>query len=84
MASSEHVEVKLLVTRVPVYVPVTAEQLLDAGLPLPAGMEPPPAPPPVSRRIRWRMARADLIETMRRRVGFWIAGHTPTDDDRDW
>ncbi|MET9086154.1 hypothetical protein ABZX77_30485 [Streptomyces sp. NPDC004237] len=80
MASPEHLQVK----RLAALVPVTAEQLLDAGLPLPAGMEPPPAPRPLSRRIRWRMARADFIATLRRRVGFWIAGYEPCDDDGDW
>lgn len=64
------------------FVPVTAEQLLDAGLPLPPGMEPPPAPKPLPRRVRWRMARAEFIDRLRRRVGFWIAGYEP--DELDW
>ena len=80
MDSPEHLQVK----RVGALVPVTAEQLLDAGLPLPAGMKPPPAPDPMPWRVRWRMARADFIETLRRRVGFWIAGYQPRDDDWDW
>ena len=75
----EHLQVKKL----GIYIPVSAEQLLDAGLPLPDGMEPPAAPKPLPRRIRWRMARADFIETLRHRVGFWIAGYEPR-DDWDW
>jgi hypothetical protein len=66
------------------FVPVTAEQLLDAGIPLPPGMEPPPPyePKPLPWRVRWRMARAERIEKLRHRVGFWIAGYEP--DDEDW
>ncbi|MGV4984524.1 hypothetical protein ACVB8X_13970 [Streptomyces sp. NRAIS4] len=72
----------LQVKKLGAFVPVSVEQLLDAGLPLPPGMEPPPAPKPLSRRIRWRMARAEFIDRLRRRVGFWIAGVDP--DDLDW
>ncbi|WP_262059677.1 hypothetical protein [Streptomyces sp. STR69] len=66
------------------YVPVSAEQLLDAGLPLPPGMEPPPpyTPTPLPWRTRWRIARAERIDRMRRRIGFWIANYEP--DDEDW
>ncbi|MET7479545.1 hypothetical protein ABZT17_35000 [Streptomyces sp. NPDC005648] len=72
----------LTVKKFSAFVPVSAEHLLDAGIPLPPGMEPPPAPEPLPRRIRWRMARADFIERLRHRVGFWIAGYEP--DDEDW
>jgi hypothetical protein len=65
--------------------PVSVEQMLDAGMPVPPGLADGllPARKPLSRRIRWRMARAEFIETLRRRVGFWIAGYEP-DDDWDW
>lgn len=68
--------------RIGVVVPVTAEQLLDAGLPLPEGMEMPPAPPqpPWHRRLRWAWRAA--VSRARERVGFWIAGYEP--DDGDW
>lgn len=72
----------LQVKKLGAFVPVTAEQLLDAGLPLPDGMAPPPAPKPLSRRMRWRMARAEFVWSLRRRVGFWIANYEP--DDGDW
>ena len=71
----------LTVKRIAHTVPVTAEQLLDAGIPLPPGMEPPPAPKPLPRRLRWRMARAEFIDRLRRRIGFWIAGCEPYDED---
>lgn len=65
-------------------IPMSIEQLLDAGILLPPGME---APPPYTRkplpwRVRWRMACANRIDKWRRRVGFWIAGFEP--DDEDW
>ena len=69
------------VKRLTAYVPVTAEQLLDAGLPLPDGMEP---PPPTPRWSRWRRLRWSVREAVwqwRERVGFWIAGHEPDNDD---
>ncbi|MCI3277516.1 hypothetical protein [Streptomyces cylindrosporus] len=72
----------LQVKKLGALVPVTVEQLLDAGLPLPPGMEPPPPPKPLPRRIRWRIARANVIWSLRRRVGFWIANYEP--DDEDW
>lgn len=74
----------LQVKKIGAYVPVTAEQLLDAGLPLPPGMEPPPpyTPTPLSWRTRWRIACAERIEALRRRAGFWIADYEP--DDEDW
>lgn len=72
----------LSVKRVGVFVPVPLEQLLDAGMPLPPGMQPTPAPKPLSRRMRWRMARAECVWSLRRRVGFWIANYEP--DDGDW
>jgi hypothetical protein len=65
-------------------VPVTAERLLDAGLPLPPGMEPPEpyVPTRLSWRTRWRLARAERLYNLRRRVGFRIANCDP--DDEDW
>ena len=70
------------VKRIAHQIPVTAEQLLDAGLPLPPGMEPPPPTPRPSlyRRLRWTLR--EKIGRARERVGFWIAGYTP--DDTDW
>jgi hypothetical protein len=73
----------LEVRKVSRVVPMSAQQLLDAGILLPPGVEPPPAPKPLPWRIRWRMARAEFIDTWRRRVGFWIAGYEPR-DDWDW
>jgi hypothetical protein len=72
----------ITVKRLGVHIPVTAEQLLDAGLPLPPGMEPPPPTPrwPWHRRLRWRVREA--VYSARERVGFWIAGYTP--DDSGW
>ena len=76
--ADQRITVKLIAHQIP----VTAEQLLDAGLPLPPGMEPPsPAPrPPLHRRLRWTIR--EKIDRARERVGFWIAGYTP--DDTDW
>ncbi|QIJ62559.1 hypothetical protein [Streptomyces sp. JB150] len=68
------------VKRVGTYVPITAQQLLDAGLPLPPGMEPPPSPPRPSLYRRWRWAWLDGVRRWRERVGFWIAGYEPDDD----
>lgn len=64
-------------------IPVTAEQLLDAGLPLPPGMEPPApyTPTPLTWRTRWRRACADRIAAARRGIGFWIASYEPHDED---
>lgn len=79
-----HDEPQLQVKKIGCVVPVSAEQLLDAGLPLPPGMEPPApyTPKPLPWRIRWRIARAERIENLRRRIGFWIANYEP--DDEDW
>lgn len=76
MSPSEQVNVKLLA----VHVPVTAQQLIDAGLPLPPGMEPPPEPPRPSLYRRWRWAWQDAVRRGRERVGFWIAGYEPEED----
>ena len=72
----------ITVKRIGVTIPVTAEQLLDAGMPLPPGMEPPlPTPrPSLYRRLRW--AYRERVQTAREKVGFWIAGYTP--DDNGW
>jgi len=72
----------ITVKRIAHQIPVTAQQLLDAGLPLPPGMEPPPPTPrpPLYRRLRWTVR--EKIDRVRERVGFWIAGYTP--DDTDW
>jgi len=72
----------ITVKRIAHQIPVTAQQLLDAGLPLPPGMEPPPPTPrpPLHRRLRW--AVREKINRVRERVGFWIAGYTP--DATDW
>lgn len=78
MEGSERLEVK----RFGVVIPMSVEQLLDAGMPLPPGMELPPAPRPLPRRVRWRMARAEFFWALRRRIGFWIADYEP--DDGDW
>jgi|1185.fasta_scaffold00311_2 hypothetical protein len=72
----EHLEVK----RFGYLIPVSAEALIDAGLPLPDGMEPPPASPPVPWQKRLRWAWRDFLWNSRRRVGFWIAGYEPEDD----
>lgn len=71
----------LTVKRLSVPMLVTAEQLLDAGLPLPPGMEPPPPAPrwPWHRRLRWTLR--EKVDRTRERIGFWIAGYTPTDSD---
>ena len=76
--SERRIEVKRLTT----CVPITAELLLDAGLPLPEGMEQHPAPRRPSLYRRWRWAYLDGVRRMRERVGFWIAGYEP--DDGDW
>lgn len=76
--SEQRIELKRLTT----CVPITAEQLLDAGLPLPEGMEPPSAPSRPSVYRRWRWAYLDAVRRLRERVGFWIAGYEP--DDGDW
>ncbi|MGW1498929.1 hypothetical protein ACWCQW_10215 [Streptomyces mirabilis] len=80
MEIPEHLEVTVFAH----IVPVSAEQLLDAGLPLPPGMEPPAPykPTPLPRRTRWRMARTEFVWRLRRRIGFWIANYEP--DDEDW
>jgi hypothetical protein len=72
----------LSVKRVGAFVLVSAQDLLDVGIPLPPGMEPPARPASLPRLIRWRMALGWSLWSMRRRVGFWIAGHVP--DDEDW
>ncbi|MCX5365931.1 hypothetical protein OG864_45355 [Streptomyces sp. NBC_00124] len=71
----------ITVKRIGVHIPVTAEQLLDAGLPLPPGMEPPPPMPRPSLYRRWRWAYREWVQNTRERVGFWIAGYTPSDSD---
>jgi hypothetical protein len=73
----------LQVKKLGAFVPVAAELLLDAGLPLPPGMEPPPpyTPAPLPWRTRRRIALAERIENLRRRVGFWIANYEPCDED---
>ncbi|QTD96981.1 hypothetical protein [Streptomyces cyanogenus] len=75
---SEHLQVK----KIGHCVPVSGQQLLDAGLPLPDGMTPPPSPPRPSLYRRWRWAYLDAVRRGRERVGFWIAGYEP--DDSGW
>jgi len=72
---SSHLEAKKL----SVYVPMSAQQLIDHGIPLPPGMEPPPPSPrpPWHRRTRWAYGAWKL--RTRERIGFWIAGYTPDD-----
>jgi len=72
----------ITVKRIAHLVPVSAQQLLDAGLPLPPGMEPPPPMPRPSRLRRLRWAYRERVHNVRERVGFWIAGYTP--DDSAW
>lgn len=72
----------LTVKRISTYVPVSVEQLVDAGVPLPPGVEPPPAPARLPRLMRWRMQLGWSLWSLRQRVGFWIAGYEP--DDEDW
>ena len=76
--TGQSITVKLIAHQIP----VTAQQLLDAGLTLPPGMTPPPPTPRPSlcRRLRW--AYRECVQNVRERVGFWIAGYTP--DDTDW
>jgi hypothetical protein len=78
--SDDDISQPITVKRLGIHVPVTAEQLLDAGLPLPPGMEPPPPTPRPSLYQRWRWAYREKVERMRERVGFWIAGYEPRDD----
>lgn len=60
------------------HVPVSAQQLIDAGIPLPPGMEPPqPVVIPRWSRVRYRIREA--MGNARRRVGYWIAGDSPDD-----
>lgn len=68
------------VKRIAAYVPVSTQQLLDAGLPLPSGLEPPEPLPALPRRVRWRLWFSERVWAVRRRVGFWIAGYEPDDD----
>jgi hypothetical protein len=70
------------VRRIAAYVPVTAEQLLDAGLPLPPGMEASEAQwrPSISLRVWWWVS--ERLWAGRRKLGFWIAGYEPDDDWR--
>lgn len=72
----------ITVKRSAALVPVTAEQLLDAGLPLPPGVEPPPPAPRPTWRQRWRWAYRQRVQAARERLGFWIAGYEP--DDSGW
>lgn len=59
-------------------VPVSAEQLIDAGAPVPPGyIAPDVVKAPLLRRLRWRTVAA--VWAARRRVGFWIAGEAPDD-----
>jgi len=69
----------ITVKRITTQVPVTAEQFLDAGLPLPPGMELPPPVPRSSLYRRWRWACQEKVGRTRERVGFWIAGYRPGD-----
>lgn len=87
MSTADHVSddgtgQPITVRRIGALIPVTAEQLLDAGLPLPPGMEPPPPAPRPSLYQRWRWAYRERVQNVRERVGFWIAGYEP--DDPDW
>lgn len=82
MSETDDTSQPITVKRLTAQVSITAEQLLDAGLPLPPGMTPPPPTPRPSlyRRLRW--AYRERVQAMRERVGFWIAGYTP--DDAGW
>ena len=78
--TDEEFDRPISVKRLAVHLPVTAEQLQDAGLPLPPGMQPPAPTPPLPRRVRWRLAWYEFVWSTRQRVGFWIAGHEPDED----
>lgn len=68
------------VKRIAHVVPMSAQQLLDAGIPLPPGVERPPAPPRPPLYRRWRWAYLDAVRRLRERIGFWIAGYRPEED----
>ncbi|MEU2924199.1 hypothetical protein ABZ636_03930 [Streptomyces sp. NPDC007251] len=72
----------LTVKRITAYVPVSAEQLLDAGLPLPPGVKAPEARwrPSVLLRLKWWVSQH--LWAGRRKLGFWIAGYEP--DEYGW
>lgn len=78
-SGTEYTDGPVAVKRLSAHVPVTAQQLLDAGLPLPPGMEPPPPSPRPSLYRRWRWTWLDAVQRLRERVGFWIAGWEPDD-----
>lgn len=80
--TDDDTEQPITVKRIAAYVPVSAQQILDAGLSLPPGMEPPPPVPRPSWRRRLRWVYRERVQNVRERVGFWIAGYTP--DDSDW
>lgn len=68
------------VRKVAAHMPVSMEQLIDAGYPAPPGYEPPPRPK-VSRWQRWRWRWVCWKGDTRERIGFWIAGHDPREED---
>lgn len=70
----------LTVKKIAHVAPMSAQQLLDAGIPLPPGMEVPPEPPRPPRRRRLRWACRNAVRRLRERVGFWIAGYRPEED----
>jgi hypothetical protein len=74
---ADDVDRSFAVKRVAHVIPVSVQQSLDAGLPLPEGMEPPPPAPQPSLCRRWRWAWLDAVRRTRERVGFWIAGYEP-------
>ncbi len=76
----------LTVHKVSAYVPVSLQQLVDAGAMSEAearaqGWTPPP-PIPWHRRARWRWAA--WRERAGRKVGGWIAGVDLTERNEDW
>lgn len=82
MSEQADVPEALAVKRLTAYAPVTAEQLVDAGLPLPEGMALSPELPRPSWYRRRRRAWLRAVQTLRERLGLWIAGYDPDEGDR--
>lgn len=76
LCSYRHDYGALDVKRLSAVIPVSAEQLVDAGMPLPPGVElAPPVKWTLRQRIRYRVREA--IWSARRHVGRRIAGASP-------
>lgn len=74
-------EPRIQAKKITAYIPISIEHAIDLGFPPPPGYVPPPSPPRPRGLRRLRIWWACWKYDARRKLGFWIAGHNPENED---